>query len=73
MWSFLIVQLMCYADLDAQFGAQLETVFSSKDALDKHVLSADLVIGGVLIPGAAAPKASDRRHDKTHEARRRSS
>ncbi len=42
--------------LDAQFGAQLETVFSSKDALDEHVLSADLVIGGVLIPGAAAPK-----------------
>ncbi|TQV86508.1 alanine dehydrogenase [Aliikangiella coralliicola] len=42
--------------LDAQFGAQLETVFSSKDALEKHVLSADLVIGGVLIPGAAAPK-----------------
>ena len=42
--------------LDAQFGAQLETVFSSKDALDAHVLSADLVIGGVLIPGAAAPK-----------------
>jgi alanine dehydrogenase len=42
--------------LDAQFGAQLQTVFSSKDALDEHVLSADLVIGGVLIPGAAAPK-----------------
>ena len=42
--------------LDAQFGAQLETVFSSKDALEEHVLSADLVIGGVLIPGAAAPK-----------------
>ena len=42
--------------LDAQFGAQLQTVFSSKDALEEHVLSADLVIGGVLIPGAAAPK-----------------
>ncbi len=42
--------------LDAQFGAQLETVFSSKDALEDHVLSADLVIGGVLVPGAAAPK-----------------
>lgn len=42
--------------LDAQFGAQLQTVFSSKDALEAHVLSADLVIGGVLIPGAAAPK-----------------
>ncbi|KZM42134.1 alanine dehydrogenase [Marinomonas sp. SBI22] len=42
--------------LDAQFGARLETVYSSKDALEEHVLSADLVIGGVLIPGAAAPK-----------------
>jgi len=42
--------------LDAQFGAQLETVFSSNDALEQHVLSADLVIGSVLVPGAAAPK-----------------
>lgn len=42
--------------LDAQFGAKIQTVFSSKDALEDHVLSADLVIGGVLIPGAAAPK-----------------
>ncbi|MGX5173645.1 alanine dehydrogenase [Aliikangiella sp. IMCC44653] len=42
--------------LDAQFGAKVDTVFSSKDALEQHVLSADLVIGGVLIPGAAAPK-----------------
>jgi alanine dehydrogenase len=42
--------------LDAQFGAAVQTVFSSKDALEDHVLSADLVIGGVLIPGAAAPK-----------------
>jgi alanine dehydrogenase len=42
--------------LDAQFGAQLETVYSSKDALEQHVLNADLVIGGVLVPGAAAPK-----------------
>jgi alanine dehydrogenase len=42
--------------LDAQFGGKLETVYSSKDALEEHVLSADLVIGGVLIPGAAAPK-----------------
>lgn len=42
--------------LDAQFGAQLETVYSNADSLESHVLSADLVIGGVLIPGAAAPK-----------------
>jgi alanine dehydrogenase len=31
-------------------------VFSTADALEQHVLSADLVIGGVLIPGAEAPK-----------------
>ncbi|MCO7222759.1 alanine dehydrogenase [Pleionea sp. CnH1-48] len=42
--------------LNAQFGSSVETVFSSKDALEQHVLAADLVIGGVLIPGAAAPK-----------------
>ncbi len=42
--------------LNVQFGSSVQTVFSSKDALDQHVLSADLVIGGVLIPGAEAPK-----------------
>jgi alanine dehydrogenase len=42
--------------LDAQFDSRIETVYSNADALEKHVLSADLVIGGVLIPGAAAPK-----------------
>jgi alanine dehydrogenase len=42
--------------INVQFGAAVETVFSSKDALERHVLEADLVIGGVLIPGAAAPK-----------------
>ncbi|MFK8081187.1 MAG: alanine dehydrogenase [Granulosicoccus sp.] len=38
------------------FGRQTNTVFSTRDALEQHVLEADLVIGGVLIPGAAAPK-----------------
>jgi alanine dehydrogenase len=42
--------------LNVQFGASVKTIFSSKEALDEHVLSADLVIGGVLIPGAEAPK-----------------
>ncbi|NVJ59991.1 MAG: alanine dehydrogenase [Gammaproteobacteria bacterium] len=41
---------------NVQFCAAVETVFSSKDALERHVLEADLVIGGVLIPGASAPK-----------------
>jgi len=39
-----------------QFGRSTNSVFSTRDALEKHVLEADLVIGGVLIPGAAAPK-----------------
>ncbi len=39
-----------------QFGDSTNTIYSTKDALDEHVLSADLVIGGVLIPGAEAPK-----------------
>ncbi len=38
------------------FGRSTNTVFSSADALEQHVLSADLVIGGVLVPGAEAPK-----------------
>jgi alanine dehydrogenase len=40
----------------AQFGRPLNTVFSTRDAVERHVAGADLVIGGVLIPGAAAPK-----------------
>jgi alanine dehydrogenase len=39
-----------------QFGRPLNTVFSTRHAVEKHVLDADLVIGGVLIPGAEAPK-----------------
>jgi len=38
------------------FGRSTNTVFSTRDALEQHVLEAELVIGGVLIPGAAAPK-----------------
>ena len=43
-------------ELDEVFGAQLTTVFSTVDAIEQHVLNADLVIGAVLVPGAAAPK-----------------
>ena len=40
----------------AQFGRPLNTVFSTRDAIERHCMMADLVIGGVLIPGASAPK-----------------
>ncbi len=47
---------------DQVFGSQVETVYSSADAIETHVANADLVIGGVLIPGAAAPKLVTRKH-----------
>ncbi|MFZ0258311.1 MAG: alanine dehydrogenase [Gammaproteobacteria bacterium] len=44
------------ASLWRQFGARLKTVFSTRHAVEQHLLNADLVIGAVLIPGAASPK-----------------
>jgi alanine dehydrogenase len=52
-------------DLDLQFGSKLNTAFSTQDAIEKYVLDADLVIGTVLIPGAAAPKLVTREMLKT--------
>ncbi|MGI9274403.1 MAG: alanine dehydrogenase [Endozoicomonas sp.] len=42
--------------IDDQYGNRVRTVFSTFQTVEEHVLSADLVIGGVLLPGAAAPK-----------------
>ncbi|MGZ5914473.1 MAG: alanine dehydrogenase [Hyphomicrobium sp.] len=42
--------------LDQWFGASLDTIFSTRQAIEDYVLAADLVIGAVLVPGAAAPK-----------------
>jgi alanine dehydrogenase len=42
--------------LDAQYAGRVRTVFSTSDAIERHVVAADLVIGTVLVPGAAAPK-----------------
>jgi alanine dehydrogenase len=39
-----------------QFDRPLNTVYSTRDAIEKHCVEANLVIGGVLIPGASAPK-----------------
>ena len=43
-----------------QFGNRTHSIFSTKNALEDHLLDADLVIGGVLIPGAEAPKLVNR-------------
>ena len=42
--------------LAAQFGTSISTVFSTRSAIEELVRRADLLIGTVLVPGAAAPK-----------------
>ena len=42
--------------LDLVFGNRIVTQYSSAQTIEDAVLDADLLIGGVLVPGAAAPK-----------------
>ncbi|MEQ8442881.1 MAG: alanine dehydrogenase [Alphaproteobacteria bacterium] len=45
------------AELDDMFrGTGLKTLYSTVDAIERSVREADLTIGAVLVPGAAAPK-----------------
>ncbi|WP_019614435.1 alanine dehydrogenase [Psychromonas ossibalaenae] len=46
--------------IDNQFSGRINTVYSTRESLENHVVNADLVIGAVLIPGAAAPKLVSR-------------
>ncbi len=39
-----------------EFGNRVQTAYSTAASVEKHVMAADLVIGCVLVPGAAAPK-----------------
>src|SRR5262249_44015639 len=54
--TVLDVSLPRLYELDLQFGAMLNTIYSTIDTIEEHVMGADLVIGAVLVPGAAAPK-----------------
>jgi alanine dehydrogenase len=46
--------------LSQHWGNRVQTEYSTREAIEQHVLEADLVIGAVLIAGAAAPKLIDR-------------
>ncbi len=48
--------------LDLVFGNRISTVYSTAASIEEAVLDADLVVGGVLVPGAAAPKLVTRSH-----------
>jgi alanine dehydrogenase len=43
-------------ELDMQFGPTLNTIFATIDTVEQFVTGADLVVGAVLVPGAAAPR-----------------
>jgi alanine dehydrogenase len=51
--------------LSAQFGTGVRTIFSTRTAIEELVKRADLLIGTVLVPGAAAPKLVTRAMLKT--------
>ena len=57
--SVLDTRIEALRRLDAQYGNRVQTLYASRDAVEKRVLAADLVIGAVLVPGAAAPKLID--------------
>ena len=43
-------------ELDVQFLGAVTTLYSTTASIEREVVDADLVIGAVLLPGAAAPK-----------------
>jgi alanine dehydrogenase len=51
--------------LDREFGGRVQTIASSRAAVEEAVRSADLVVGAVLIAGASAPKIISRAMLKT--------
>ena len=53
------------AELDMFFGSQIKTAYASKAAIAHAVAKSELVIGAVLVPGAAAPKLVTRDMLKT--------
>jgi len=43
-------------EIDVQFHGAVQTIFSTAASIERAVTEADLVVGAVLVPGAAAPK-----------------
>ncbi len=52
-------------ELDREFNGRLETVYSTKAAIAEAIKDADVVVGAVLVAGAAAPKLITRPMLKT--------
>jgi len=52
-------------ELSSMFGASLRTAYSTTETIERLVRHADLVVGAVLVAGAAAPKLVSRAMVKT--------
>jgi alanine dehydrogenase len=53
--TVLDISLSRLQQLDLQFGSKLNTIYATRESIEQYVREADLVIGAVLVPGAAAP------------------
>lgn len=51
--------------IDQVYGGRVQALYSTRDAIDELLAQADLVVGSVLIPGAAAPKLVTAEHVRT--------
>ena len=55
-------------ELSARYGNRIRTLYSTAETIGREVVEADLVIGAVLVAGAAAPKLVTREMVKTMRA-----
>ena len=62
--TLLDIDLNRLSYLEDVFGASVTTLYSTEANIEKALKEADLVIGSVLIPGAAAPKLVQKKHLK---------
>jgi alanine dehydrogenase len=49
-------------ELDEIFGSSITTCYSTSESIEHYLERSDLVIGAVLLPGAAAPKVIRKEH-----------
>ncbi len=47
-------------ELDIEFGGRVQTMYSTAATVEEYVIDADLVVGSVLVVGAAAPRLVSR-------------
>lgn len=62
--SILDISARRLSELDDLFQGRVQTLYSTPENIEQELKGADLVVGAVLIPGAAAPKLVRRPHLK---------